>query len=192
MRARASLAETIAKIDEESRRLFLETFHEVGEHFQRIFRQLFGGGKAEITLEDGVDVLEAGIEISARPPGREMLPISLLSGGQRTMTALALLFAVFQARPSPFCVLDEVDAALDDANIDRFLGMLDDFRKSTQFIVVTHQKRTMEVAGMMYGVSMTKEGTSKVLAQRIDAPSAGSTPVDAGATLVVPEPDAVR
>ncbi len=164
VQARASLAGTIEKIDEESRRLFLETFNEVGEHFQRIFRQLFGGGKAEITLEQGVDVLEAGIEISARPPGREMLPISLLSGGQRTMTALALLFAVFQARPSPFCVLDEVDAALDDANIDRFLAMLEGFRTGTQFIVVTHNKGTMGACQALYGVTMEIKGVSRFVA----------------------------
>jgi chromosome segregation protein len=176
VRARASLAETIAKIDEESRRLFLETFQEVGEHFQRIFRQLFGGGKAEISLEEGVDVLEAGIEISARPPGREMLPISLLSGGQRTMTALALLFAVFQARPSPFCVLDEVDAALDDANIERFLGMLDDFRKSTQFIVVTHNKGTMASCQALYGVTMEIKGVSRFVAVELSEVDAIAPP----------------
>ena len=138
--ARRTLMDTLRTIDEESRRLFLETFAEVRTNFQKIFRQLFGGGKADIELEPEKDVLEAGIEILARPPGREMLNIGLLSGGQRTMTALALLFAVFEARPSPFCVLDEVDAALDDANIDRFLAMLTQFTDTTQFIVVTHNK----------------------------------------------------
>ena len=160
-RARTKLNETIRKIDEESRRLFLETFEEVGENFRRIFRQLFGGGKAEVRMEEGVDVLEAGIEITARPPGREMLSIGLLSGGQRTMTALALLFAVFQARPSPFCVLDEVDAALDDANVDRFLGMLSEFRKTTQFIVVTHNKGTMAACQSLFGVTMETKGVSR-------------------------------
>ncbi|MDF1798615.1 MAG: chromosome segregation protein SMC, partial [Planctomycetota bacterium] len=121
--SRQSLMATIAKIDEESERLFLEAFAEIKGNFQAIFRKLFGGGKADIILDPDLPPLEAGIEIYARPPGRENLPIGLLSGGQRTMIALALLFAVFEARPSPFCMLDEVDAALDDANIERFLTM---------------------------------------------------------------------
>ncbi|MEL6714889.1 MAG: AAA family ATPase, partial [Planctomycetota bacterium] len=119
-------------------------------------------GRADIKLEEEADVLEAGVEIVARPPGRELLSIGLLSGGQRTMTALALLFAVFEARPSPFCVLDEVDAALDDANIDRFLGMLEGFRESTtQFIVVTHNKGTMAASQALYGVTMQVKGVSR-------------------------------
>ncbi|MDG1048866.1 MAG: AAA family ATPase, partial [Planctomycetota bacterium] len=166
--ARRALRETISTIDEESRRLFVETFEEVRGNFQQIFRLLFGGGKADIRLEEGVDVLEAGVEIVARPPGRELLAIGLLSGGQRTMTALALLFAVFEARPSPFCVLDEVDAALDDANIDRFLGMLDRFRKTTQFIVVTHNKGTMAASQALYGVTMQVKGVSRFVAVELD------------------------
>ncbi len=163
-RSRESLAETLATINEESVRLFLSTFEEVRGHFQQLFRQLFGGGKADLELQEGVDPLEGGIEISARPPGREMLPIGLLSGGQRTMTALALLFAVFKARPSPFCVLDEVDAALDDANIGRFLGMLDTFRHDTQFIVVTHNKGTMAACEGLYGITMEVKGVSRYVA----------------------------
>jgi len=166
--ARRSLAETITRIDSESRRLFLETFEEVRSNFQRIFRRLFGGGRADVMLDDEVDVLEAGIEIVARPPGREMLSIGLLSGGQRTLTALALLFAVFEARPSPFCVLDEVDAALDDANIDRFLGMLDTFLESTQFIVVTHNKGTMSACETLYGVTMQIKGVSSFVTVELD------------------------
>jgi len=160
-RARESLAETLATINEESVRLFLSTFEEVRGHFQQLFRQLFGGGKADLELQQGVDPLEAGIEISARPPGREMLPIGLLSGGQRTMTALALLFAVFQARPSPFCILDEVDAALDDANVGRFLGMLDGFRRDTQFVIVTHNKGSMAACDGLYGITMEVKGVSR-------------------------------
>ncbi|MFT7677753.1 MAG: chromosome segregation protein, partial [Planctomycetota bacterium] len=159
--ARKSLAETVKAIDDESRKRFMETFEEVRGNFQRIFRQLFGGGKADILLEEDVDVLEAGIDINARPPGREMLSIGLLSGGQRTMTALALLFAVFEARPSPFCILDEVDAALDDANVERFLGMLSGFLESTQFIVVTHNKGTMGACDSLYGVTMQVKGVSR-------------------------------
>jgi|694.fasta_scaffold00245_7 chromosome segregation protein len=159
--ARASLDETVRTIDGESKRLFEETFKEVAENFTRIFRQLFGGGRAEVKLEEGVDILEAGVDIIARPPGREMLSIGLLSGGQRTMTALALLFAVFEARPSPFCILDEVDAALDDANIDRFLAMLAGYAQSTQFVVVTHNKGTMAACQALYGVTMETKGVSR-------------------------------
>lgn len=166
--ARRTLMDTLRTIDEESRRLFLETFAEVRTNFQKIFRQLFGGGKADIELEPDKDVLEAGIEILARPPGREMLNIGLLSGGQRTMTALALLFAVFEARPSPFCVLDEVDAALDDANIDRFLAMLTQFTDTTQFIVVTHNKGTMSAADALYGVTMQVKGVSNFVGVELD------------------------
>ncbi|MBM3978181.1 MAG: hypothetical protein FJ299_14490, partial [Planctomycetes bacterium] len=158
---RKTLEETLSTINTESEKLFVQTFEEVRVNFQALFRRLFGGGKADITLESGAAVLEAGIEISARPPGREMLPIGLLSGGQRTLTALALLFAVFQTRPSPFCLLDEVDAALDDLNISRFLDMLEVFRARTQFVVVTHNKGTMSACESLYGVTMEVRGVSR-------------------------------
>lgn len=166
--SRKVLNETLKKIEEESEKLFIKTFDEVRTNFQRLFRQLFGGGKADVKLAEGEPVLEAGVEITARPPGREMLPIGLLSGGQRTMTALALLFAVFEARPSPFCVLDEVDAALDDANIQRFLLMLDNFRKSTQFIVVTHNKGSMARCESLYGVTMQTKGVSRQVSVQLE------------------------
>jgi chromosome segregation protein len=161
---RRSLLETLAAINAESTRLFTETFETVRGHFQILFRQLFGGGRADLSLEPGVDPLEAGIEISARPPGREMLPIGLLSGGQRTMTALALLFAVFRSRPSPFCVLDEVDAALDDVNVGRFLSMLDGFLAESHFVVVTHNKGTMAACQALYGITMEVKGVSNQVA----------------------------
>ncbi len=166
--ARRTLEDTLKKIEEESEKLFLETFQEVRTNFQRIFRQLFGGGKADVVLAEGQPVLEAGVDIMARPPGREMLTIGLLSGGQRTMTALALLFAVFEARPSPFCVLDEVDAALDDANIQRFLVMLDQFRRTTQFVVVTHNKGTMARCESLYGVTMQTKGVSRQVSVQLE------------------------
>jgi chromosome segregation protein len=159
-RAKQSLDEALARINEESLRLFTQTFEDVRREFQTLFRQLFGGGKADLELSTDGDPLEAGIEITARPPGREMLPIGLLSGGQRTMTALALLFAVFRARPSPFCVLDEVDAALDDANVGRFLGLLDTFLADSQFLVVTHNKGTMAACDALYGITMETKGVS--------------------------------
>jgi len=161
--SRKTLEETVRRLNEESERKFLEAFEEIRTHFKLIFRQLFGGGKADISLLEGTSVLDAGIEIMARPPGREVLPISLLSGGQRTMTALAILFAVFRAQPSPFCVLDEVDAALDDANIGRFLGLLTEGGEGTQFIVVTHNKGTMAACEMLYGVTMAVRGVSHVV-----------------------------
>ncbi|MBL8863447.1 MAG: chromosome segregation protein SMC [Planctomycetes bacterium] len=159
--SRDTLQEAIREIDGESKRLFHETFEAVRANFQRIFRQLFGGGKADVTLTEGDDPLDAGVEIVARPPGRELLPIGLLSGGQRTLTALALLFAVFEARPSPFCILDEVDAALDDVNVTRFLAMLEGYRQTTQFVVVTHNKVTMAACQRLYGVTMETKGVSR-------------------------------
>ncbi len=159
--SRVQLDLAVQTIDGESKRLFQETFDAVRANFQRIFRQLFGGGRADVVLEEGMDILDAGVDIVARPPGRELLSIGLLSGGQRTLTALALLFAVFEARPSPFCMLDEVDAALDDANVERFLRMLDGYRESTQFVVVTHNKATMTACESLYGVTMETKGVSR-------------------------------
>jgi len=161
VQSRDVLAEAIREIDGESKRLFHETFEAVRVNFQRIFRQLFGGGKADVTLTEGDDPLDTGVEIVARPPGRELLPIGLLSGGQRTLTALALLFAVFEARPSPFCILDEVDAALDDVNVARFLAMLEGYRATTQFVIVTHNKVTMAACQRLYGVTMETKGVSR-------------------------------
>ncbi len=144
--AKGSLEKIIEKINADSRRLFTETLETVKGHFQTLFRDLFGGGRADVVLEENVDILESGIEIVARPPGKEPRSISLLSGGEKTLTCVALLLAIFRSRPSPFCVLDEVDAALDEANIDRFTQVLKDFLAWTQFIIVTHSKKTMTCA----------------------------------------------
>jgi len=156
-----SLHEAIRKINHHSRKLFQETFDAVRANFQVLFRKLFGGGRADIFLEPDRDVLEAGIEIVARPPGKETRSISLLSGGEKVLTAVALLFAVFQAKPSPFCVLDEVDAALDEQNIDRFITMLREFLAHSQFIVISHSKRTMSLADALYGITMQEAGVSR-------------------------------
>ena len=129
---------------------------------------MFGGGQADIVLEEGVDILESGIEIVARPPGKETRSISLLSGGEKTLTCVALLLAMFRSRPSPFCVLDEVDAALDEANIDRFTKVLKEFLTWTQFIIVTHSKKTMTCATSMYGVTMQESGVSKQVSVRFE------------------------
>ncbi|HTU26774.1 MAG TPA: chromosome segregation protein SMC [Pirellulales bacterium] len=166
--AKNSLEQIIGKIDADSRHLFGDTLSVVREHFQTLFRKLFGGGQADIVLEEGVDILDSGIEIVARPPGKEPRSISLLSGGERTLTCVALLLAIFRSRPSPFCVLDEVDAALDEANIDRFLGVLREFLAWTQFIVVTHSKKTMIGAETLYGITMQESGVSKRVSVRFE------------------------
>jgi len=167
-KAKASLEQIIHKINADSRRLFIETLEQVKEHFQSLFRKLFGGGRADIILEEGADILESGIEIVARPPGKEPRNISLLSGGEKTLTCVALLLSIFRSRPSPFCVLDEVDAALDEANIERFVGVLREFLNWTQFIVVTHSKKTMACGQTLYGVTMQESGISKRVSVRFE------------------------
>ncbi len=162
------LQQLIVDLDTESKARFEKAFVEIRENFQELFRKLFGGGKADIILEQPDQPLESGIEIIARPPGKEPRSISLLSGGERTMAAVALLFAIFKSKPSPFAVLDEVDAALDESNIDRFNGMLHEFLEKTQFVVITHNKRTMQSADALYGVTMQEPGVSKRVSVRFD------------------------
>ena len=155
------LRSIIGDLNAKSRELFQKTFDEVQEHFKELFRKCFGGGRAELVLEEGVDILEAGIDIVARPPGKKLTSLSLMSGGERTMTTIALLLAIFRARPSPFCVLDEVDAPLDEANVRRFVVLVKEFVKSSQFIIITHNKATMGAASSLYGVTMQERGISK-------------------------------
>jgi chromosome segregation protein len=166
--AKTSLERIVQRINVDSRRLFEATLQTVRGHFQDLFRQLFGGGEADIMADESEDVLECGIEIVARPPGKEACSISLLSGGEKTLTCVALLLAVFRSKPSPFCVLDEVDAALDEANIGRFVAVLRDFLSFTQFVVVTHSKKTMAGADTLYGVTMEESGVSKRVAVRFE------------------------
>ena len=187
--AKVRLQTLVTQINTESRQIFVETLDVIRGHFQELYSSLFGGGEADIVLESGeqktesgeallsasgsgTDPLECGIEIVARPPGKQLRSISLLSGGERTMTCVALLLAIFRSRPSPFCVLDEVDAALDEANIDRFVEVLKEFMSTTQFIVVTHSKRTMSCADTMYGVTMQESGVSKRVSVRFEDVSA--------------------
>ena len=165
--AKAQLEHAITQLDQLSVTRFTETFEKVREHFRETFRRLFGGGRAEIVLENPDDVLESGIDIVARPPGKEPRTIGLLSGGEKTLTAVALLFAVFRAKPSPFAILDEVDAALDEANIRRLVTLLQEFVVQSQFLVVTHSKTTMEAANVLYGVTMEEPGVSKKVAVRL-------------------------
>ena len=166
--SQAKLVEIITRINTDSRKLFVDTLNAVRLHFQELFRKLFGGGMADVVLEDGADPLESGIEVTARPPGKELRSISLLSGGERTLTALALLLAIFRSRPSPFCVLDEVDAALDEANTARLAGVLREFLDRSQFIIVTHKKRTMAMADVIFGVTMQESGVSKQVSIRFE------------------------
>jgi chromosome segregation protein len=166
--AKASLERITQRINTDSRQLFLTTVETVRGHFQELFRRLFGGGEADIVIDKTEDVLESGIEIVARPPGKEACSISLLSGGEKTLTCVALLLAVFRSKPSPFCILDEVDAALDEANIGRFTAVLKEFLSFTQFIVITHSKKTMSGADTLYGVTMEESGVSKRVSVRFE------------------------
>ncbi len=165
--AKRTLEEILRRISEESKRLFNETFQLIRGHFKELFRKFFGGGEGDIVLEND-DVLECGIDIVARPPGKELRSISLLSGGERTLTAIALLLAIFKSRPSPFCILDEVDAALDEANVDRFAAVIREFKERTQFVMITHSKRSMAAADVLYGVTMEESGVSKRLSVRFE------------------------
>lgn len=158
------LVTMIAQLDEESRKQFKKTFEEIRANFKKNFSILFNGGEADLHFTETSDVLEAGVEIIAKPPGKHMRSINLLSGGEKCMTAMALLFAIFEVKPSPFCILDEIDAPLDDSNIERFVNMLKQFIGRCQFIIITHNKRTMSIADLLFGVSMEEKGVSKILA----------------------------
>jgi len=170
-----SLTSLITELEELSKSRFEETFNKIREHFagpQGMFRKLFGGGSADIMMlpdeEGNVDLLEAGIEIKAKPPGKQPRVISQLSGGEQAMTAVALLLSIFKAKPSPFCVLDEVDAALDETNTHRFISSLSQFLEKSHFIVITHHKRTMIGCNKLYGVTMQERGVSKHVAVTVD------------------------
>jgi len=161
--AKQQLLDLIRKINDTTTSLFTETFNQVNENFQELFKQLFGGGNAKLVLVDEENVLESGIEIIARPPGKKLQTVSLLSGGERTLTAVALLFSLFKVKPSAFCLTDELDAALDDSNIARYLDMLKGFIDKTQFIIITHNRQTIGSADALYGVTMEKQGISKIV-----------------------------
>ena len=168
VQAKEALQKIIQRINNDSRKLFVETLEAIRVNFQKLFRQTFGGGQADIVLEPDVDVLEAGIEIVATPPGKPSFNNSLLSGGEKALTAVSLLMAIFQFRPSPFCVLDEVDAPFDEANIGRFVDVLKSFLSWTKFVIVTHSKKTMTAATTLYGVTMQESGVSKRVSVRFE------------------------
>jgi chromosome segregation protein len=164
---RRDLLEIIREVDERVEQVFTAAFHDTAREFEGVFARLFPGGEGRLVLTDPGDMLTTGIEVEARPPGKKVKRLSLLSGGERSLTAVALLVAIFKARPSPFYVLDEVEAALDDTNLGRLISILDELRESSQLIVITHQKRTMEVADALYGVSMRGDGITTVIGQRL-------------------------
>jgi chromosome segregation protein len=203
--ARRDLLEVIAQVDREITETFTTAYRDVAEQFERLIEELFPGGGGRLVLTDPAEPLTSGIEIEASPGRKRVRRISLLSGGERSLTAMAFLFAIFTARPSPFYLMDEVEPALDDVNLHRFLRLVEGFARESQVLIVTHQKRTMEIAAMMYGISLNRDGTTKVVAQQLhdptplesdarlegsdDEPAASAKPADAGDEAVVELPD---
>jgi chromosome segregation protein len=182
-KARADLRRITDEIRDESAALFLETYNKIKKNFHNMFRRLFGGGRGELRLVDPTHILESGIEIYAQPPGKKLEAITLLSGGEKTLTAIAILFATYMVRPSPFCFLDEIDAALDEQNVVRFVNLLREFGRMSQFVVITHNKKTVTGANALLGVTMEDSGVTKIIAVRLEhsdgKPSAPPPPIDA-------------
>src|SRR5262249_18422688 len=164
----AQTAQAIERIDQTTRQRFTEAFTAINESFQEIFRTLFGGGRSGLPLLDENDPLESGSEIIAQPPGKRLQSVQLLPGGEKALTAIALMFGLFKYKPSPFCLLDEIDAPLDDANIGRFVEMLRGMQRHTQFILITHNRKTMEIADRLYGVTMGEPGVSKLISVQLN------------------------
>ena len=189
--SKQQLMDMIRKINHTTTDMFSQTFEQVNNNFQTMFKKLFNGGSAKLVLVDEEDVLECGIEIIARPPGKKLQNVSLLSGGERTLTAVSLLFAIYMIKPSPFCFLDELDAALDDSNIGRFVATLKEFLEQSQFVVITHNHQTISAAEILYGVTMPEKGISKIVSMRFHArKSPGQAQEAAAAEKPVEEPEA--
>jgi chromosome segregation protein len=169
LKAKDDLHQAITKINQTTREHFKTTFEQVRQNFRMLYQTLFQGGEADVILTDEQNLLESGIDIVACPPGKKLQSIGLLSGGEKALTAIALLFAFFMVKPSPFCLLDEVDAPLDEANVGRFLRMVKSFSEKTQFIVITHNKRTMEMADVLYGVTMAELGVSSLISVKMES-----------------------
>jgi chromosome segregation protein len=167
-KAKEDLEQIIRKINNTTKGQFKETFEEIRENFKNVFAQLFEGGQADLILTDPLNILESGVEIFAQPPGKKLQSLTLLSGGEKALTAVALLFAFYLVRPAPFCLLDEADAPLDDANIERFLNLLETFIEKSQFLLITHNKRTMLRGDVIYGITMEEFGVSKVISMKIE------------------------
>lgn len=185
--AKTELLEVLNRINTQTREMFVNTFNQIRENFQTLFTEIFGGGKADLKLAEEGDVLESGIDIVARPPGKQLQSITLLSGGEQTMTAVALLFAIYQVKPSPFCVLDELDAPLDESNINRFVRVLQRFLEQSQFIIITHNKRTIGMASVLYGVTMQEHGVSRIVSVKFH--KADDQVTDHQAKALVPKAD---
>jgi chromosome segregation protein len=166
-KTRRDLLTVVKEVDDRVQEVFASAYADTAREFEGLFSRLFPGGSGRLMLTEPDDMLTTGIEIEARPPGKKVKRLSLLSGGERSLTAIAYLFAIFKARPSPFYVLDEVEAALDDSNLQRLLGVFTELQESSQLIVITHQRRTMEAADALYGVSMRGDGVSTVISQRV-------------------------
>jgi chromosome segregation protein len=164
----ADLQQTIVKLNRICRLRFRESFEAINEKFELIFPRLFRGGKAKLVLTDDNDLLDTGVDIIVQPPGKKLQSITLLSGGEKALTAVSLLFAIFLTKPSPFCFLDEVDAPLDDANIDRFIEMIKEMSAHSQFVLVTHNKKSMQAAEVLYGITMGEPGVSKVVSVKMN------------------------
>ena len=191
VKAKTELMEVINRINVQTKEMFMQTFLQIRENFRNLFVEIFGGGKADLILTDENDVLESGIDIVARPPGKQLQTISLLSGGEQTMTAVALLFSIYQVKPSPFCVLDELDAPLDESNINRFVRVLQRFIEHSQFIIITHNKRTIGMADVLYGVTMQEHGISKIVSvkfHKADEPANATTTTSGHERELVPPP----
>ncbi|MER7398293.1 AAA family ATPase, partial [Streptomyces sp. NPDC000151] len=166
-KTRADLLQVVKEVDERVEQVFTEAYWDTAREFEGVFARLFPGGEGRLVLTDPDNMLTTGVDVEARPPGKKVKRLSLLSGGERSLTAVALLVSIFKARPSPFYVMDEVEAALDDTNLQRLIRIMEELQESSQLIVITHQKRTMEVADALYGVSMQGDGVSKVISQRL-------------------------
>src|SRR4030081_1150343 len=178
IKSKTELLDVINKINETTKELFAGTFEQVRKNFQEMVTELFGGGKANLLLVDDADPLESGIEIIAKPPGKQLQSITLLSGGERAMTAVSLLFAIYMVKSSPFCVLDEMDAPLDESNINRFIKILDRFVQQSQFVVISHHKRTIARADALYGVTMEEHGVSKLVGVKFSTREQNGNAVD--------------
>ena len=172
---RRDLLGVVKEVDERILEVFTAAYHDVAREFVTVFATLFPGGEGRLVLTDPDDMLATGIEVEARPPGKKVKRLSLLSGGERSLTAVALLVAIFRARPSPFYIMDEVEAALDDINLGRLIGLIGELRATSQLIIITHQKRTMEIADALYGVAMRGDGITQVISQRLREPVSGGT-----------------
>jgi len=186
VKAKEQLLEVINRINSQTTQMFLETFEKIRDNFRNMFVEIFGGGKADLVLVNEGDVLDSGIDIVARPPGKQLQTISLLSGGEQTMTAVALLFSIYQVKPSPFCVLDELDAPLDESNINRFIRVLQRFLEHSQFVIITHNKRTIGIADVLYGVTMQEHGVSKIVSVKFHKANEPELPRQSSTPLVPP------